>query len=244
MLEITNAEAISKWSYVARDQMESFGDTGDFVRQHLLNPALFELLGDVTGKTILDAGCGQGYLSRLLARQGAMVTSVEPATNFYNYAVEQEQSERLGITYVQADIAALPLPQASFDCVIANMVFMDIPDYQTAMRNCIAALKHHGHFIFSLLHPCFEESSSAWVKKGHVEVREYLQEYNVTQSFAYLFHRPLSSYINFLLAEGCTLQKLIEPQLSAELAPPGSAAERYVYVPGQILLHFRRGLTT
>jgi 2-polyprenyl-3-methyl-5-hydroxy-6-metoxy-1,4-benzoquinol methylase len=240
MQEITNAEAISKWSYVPREQMGNFGDRGDFVRQHLLNPALFELLGDVAGKTVLDVGCGQGYLSRLLAREGAMVTAVEPATNFYNYAVEQEQAERLGIIYVQADIAALPLPQASFDCVIANMVFMDIPDYQTAMRNCIAALKRHGHFIFSLLHPSFEESSSAWVKKGHVEVREYLQEYTSMQSFAYLFHRPLSAYINFLLAEGCTLQKLIEPQLGADLAPAGSIAERYVHVPGHIVLHFRR----
>jgi hypothetical protein len=49
MSEITNAEVISKWSHVPRDQVESFGDRGDFVRQHLLNPALFELLGDVAG---------------------------------------------------------------------------------------------------------------------------------------------------------------------------------------------------
>ena len=60
------------------------------------------------------------------------------------------------------------------------------------------------------------------------------------QNFAYLFHRPLSAYINFLLAEGCTLQKLIEPQLGVDLAPAGSIAERYVHVPGHIVLHFRR----
>ena len=38
----------------------------------LLNPALFQLLPDVKGKRVLDAGCGEGYLSRKLARLGAV----------------------------------------------------------------------------------------------------------------------------------------------------------------------------
>jgi len=72
MTEMTNQEVIDQWAD-AVDHIDDFGDEGDFARQHLLNPVIFALLGPVDGKRVLDAGCGQGYLSRLLAKQGAIV---------------------------------------------------------------------------------------------------------------------------------------------------------------------------
>jgi 2-polyprenyl-3-methyl-5-hydroxy-6-metoxy-1,4-benzoquinol methylase len=234
---ITNQQAVEAWSTAPRELAERFGDEGDFARQHLLNPALFALLGDVAGKHILDAGCGQGYLCRILARRGAIATGVEPVQQWYNYAVEREQQQPLGITYLQADISLLQGMQDSFDCVVANMVFMDIPDYKAAMHNCIVALKSGGSFIFSLLHPCFEEPASEWAKKSYVEVREYLQEYTVPQTYTYLFHRPLSAYINFIIEEGCILRKMLEPQLSEELARQDALAERSLHVPHFIVIH-------
>lgn len=234
---ITNQQAIAAWSTAPQGLPESFGDEGDFARQHLLNPALFSLLGDVAGKHILDAGCGQGYLCRLLARRGAIVTGVEPATQWYNYAVEREQQLPLGITYLQADLSLLQDMQDRFDCVVANMVFIDIPDYKAAMHNCIVALKSGGSFIFSLLHPCFEEPASQWVKKGYVEVREYLQEYTAPQNYAYLFHRPLSAYINLVIEEGCLLRKMIEPQLNADIVRQDALAERSLHVPQFVVIH-------
>lgn len=239
-LDITNQQAIAAWSTAPQELVESFGDEGDFARQHLLNPALFALLGDVAGKHILDAGCGQGYLCRLLAGRGAIVAGVEPAGPWYSYAVEREQQQPLGITYLQADVSLLQDMQDRFDCVVANMVFMDIPDYKAAMHNCVAALKSGGSFIFSLLHPCFEEPASEWAKKGYVEVREYLQEYTTPQSYAYLFHRPLSAYINFLIEEGCLLRKMLEPRLSEELAHQDALAERSLHVPQFVVIRAER----
>src|SRR5579884_2275481 len=132
MAEMSNSDVIKAWSNIPQDNIERHGDEGDFARKYLLNPILFSLLGDVTGKTILDAGCGQGYLCRLLARKGAIVTGIEPATPWYNYAQQREQAERLGIRYLQADLSKMKPIADSFDCVIANMVFMDIPDYLPA----------------------------------------------------------------------------------------------------------------
>ncbi len=235
MPEIINSEAIRAWA-VAAAHANDFGDEGDFARKHLLNPAIFGLLGEVQGKHILDAGCGQGYLCRLLAERGAFVTGIEPAQGWYNYAVEREQQEPLGISYLQADLSSCTSLPDTFDTVIANMVLMDIPNYHAAIRNCIAALKPGGSLIFSLLHPCFEEPGAEWARKGYVEVREYLHKQVKQQTFEYLFHRPLSSYLNLVLQGGCMLRQIIEPQLSQELAQQ-IGNDRDVHVPSFIVIH-------
>lgn len=61
-------------------------------------------LGDVEGRRVLDAGCGQGYFSRLLADRGATVVGVEPARALVDYAVETAAGRRQGIDYVAADL--------------------------------------------------------------------------------------------------------------------------------------------
>ncbi|HLZ61855.1 MAG TPA: class I SAM-dependent methyltransferase [Ktedonosporobacter sp.] len=238
MSDITNADVIKSWGGASREQAEQHGDEGDFARQFLLNPVLFRLAGEVAGKHILDAGCGQGYLCRLLAKKGAHVTGVEPAEGWFRYALEREQAEPSGIIYRQEDLSALQGLTNSFDCVISNMVFMDIPDYQSAIRNCIAALKPGGSFIFSITHPCFEEGASEWTKKGYVEVHEYSQEFAHTSSFGYWFHRPLSTYLNLVIRAGCTIQEMIEPRLNEEIVQRyGEQHARNVHVPQYVVVH-------
>ncbi len=138
MDDVDNRAVIAAWA-TATDHLADFGAEGDFTRQHLLNPAIFALLGPVEGHTILDAGCGQGYLCRLLAKRGALVTGVEPATPWYQAAVERERQEPLGITYLQADLSIMEALRP-FDAVIANMVLMDIPAYEAAIHRCVASL--------------------------------------------------------------------------------------------------------
>src|SRR5262249_5015707 len=109
MSHYTNRDVIEAWSaaWAEPGRADAWGEEGDFGRRHLLNPTLLRMLGDTQGHRVLAAGCGQGYLCRLLARLGAAVTGVEPAASFYRYAVERESKERLGISYVQADLCDL-----------------------------------------------------------------------------------------------------------------------------------------
>lgn len=235
MSDISNEETIKAWSQVPVELVENFGDEGDATRKYLLNPTIFALLGDVSGRTILDAGCGQGYLCRLLAQRGAVVTGVEPAEAWYAYAQQRERADLLGIRYVQADLSTWSAQTEVFDVVIANMVFMDIPEYEPALRNCVRALKKGGKLIFSLLHPCFEESGSMWASKGFVEVRDYFRERPVKQSYGHFVHRPLGTYFNSVMQAGCVIQQVIEPQLDEAIAKH-LQAERYVHVPGYIVI--------
>src|SRR5690349_11351644 len=113
----SNDEVIAAWASAA-GEAANFGEEGDFGRKHLLNPTIFALLGDVTGRRILDAGCGQGYLSRMLARRGAIVSGVEPAEGWFHYSLARETVEPLGITYLQRDLSALTGLEHRFDAVV------------------------------------------------------------------------------------------------------------------------------
>jgi 2-polyprenyl-3-methyl-5-hydroxy-6-metoxy-1,4-benzoquinol methylase len=236
---MNNDEVIEMWSQIPVT-IRNYGEEGDFTRQHLLNPAIFRCLGTLTNNRILDAGCGEGYLSRMMARRGAKVTGLEPATGLFQWAKQRESDTPLGITYLQEDLSSPVTRLEDFDAVVTNMVLMDIPHWKEALRTCVAALRPGGKLIISLVHPCFEEPTPLWGEKGHVEVYEYLQEYHWHQNFAPLFHRPLSTYINQIIAEGCTLQRLIEPQLSPELATDSPSHQRMMRVPRVLVIDARK----
>lgn len=242
MTNPTNEDAIQAWN-AAGAHVNDFGPEGDVPRQLLLNPAIFAQLGDVAGRRILDAGCGQGYLARLLARRGARVTGVELATTWLAAARAHEQAEPLGITYVQADLAAFDpadhgLPP--FDAVVANMVLIDIPDDVPAIHRCLAALKPGGSFVFTLAHPCFEDTADDWARDGALTVRAYLADYAIAQTFGQRFHRPLSHYLNATIAAGGVLRAIVEPRLDDAWAAHGPWYARNTRVPSYLVVHATR----
>ena len=59
------------WNRVAHDWDRQVGDSGDKNRRLNSDPVLWSFMGDVRGRSVLDAGCGTGYLSRQLHERGA-----------------------------------------------------------------------------------------------------------------------------------------------------------------------------
>ena len=74
MTRWTNEAAIEQWATMPPGVLAEMADDGDFSKRHLVNPVLLRMLGDASGRRVLDAGCGNGYFSRMLARRGASVT--------------------------------------------------------------------------------------------------------------------------------------------------------------------------
>ncbi|WEB44862.1 class I SAM-dependent methyltransferase [Streptomyces yunnanensis] len=85
----TNDAAIQQWNRIPREALEAMEPDGDFAERHLINPVPLHMLGDVRGRRVLDAGCGHGYFSRMLAARGTHVTGVEPTDGMFSYAREK-----------------------------------------------------------------------------------------------------------------------------------------------------------
>ncbi|MER0244164.1 class I SAM-dependent methyltransferase [Streptomyces sp. HSW2009] len=231
----TNRAAIDQWNTYPRAAMEAMEPEGDFAKRHLLNPVLFRLLGDVRGRRVLDAGCGQGYFSRLLADRGAHVTAVEPARALLDYAREKEAERRQGIRYVHAELGQPLAMEGEFDAVVCSMVLGTVPDWKPALRSCVRALRPGGLLVISLNHPAFEQLLSTWRTHGAYRIHRYLEEYEIPQTHAPDYHRPLSTYLNELAGLGCRLRELAEPGLSAAAArdaePTTPGIESYTQLP-------------
>src|SRR5215468_2298749 len=86
----------------------------------LNNPAFLALIGDLRGRDVLDAGCGEGYNTRLLARAGARMSGVDISERMIALAVEEERRAPLGIHYHCTPYTRLdPFAAGTFDAVVS-----------------------------------------------------------------------------------------------------------------------------
>jgi SAM-dependent methyltransferase len=114
-------------------------------------PAMLELAGDVTGRRILDAGCGSGPLFSELRDRGAIVTGVDASAGMLEQA-----RQRLG---ADADLRVvdlagpLPFPNEAFDDVIASLVLHYLEDWGPTLAELRRVLRPGGRLLISVHHP-------------------------------------------------------------------------------------------
>jgi 2-polyprenyl-3-methyl-5-hydroxy-6-metoxy-1,4-benzoquinol methylase len=235
--EWSNEEAIARWAEFPRDVLAEMDADGDFAKHHLLNALLLRMLGDVAGRRVMDAGSGNGYLSRKLSDLGADVVGIEPAEAMIAYARDAETQRQHGIRYVQADLVELPDLGEPFDVVVSNVVLCGIPNWKAAMRGCVESLRPGGTFVFSVVHPAFEGLWSTWLEHGHYRLDRYLENYVIPSTYAPNFHRPLSAYLTELASLGARIVEVAEPGLDPAVAAAGRPdLEAYVKLPNFLVV--------
>jgi ubiquinone/menaquinone biosynthesis C-methylase UbiE len=239
---ITNSEAIAAWSAMPAEVINAIDDHGDFVKRHLINDNIFEMLGPVEGRRVLDAGCGQGYFSRLLAERGATVVGIEPADALVERARQIEAKRRQGITFIQADLSDLPEVGQSFDAVVCSMVLLSIPRWQSAMAACARVLRPGGRLVLSISHPAFENLLTTWRRYGDYRLDRYLDCYELPGTYATDFHRPLSAYLNEVIGLGCRILEIREPGMDPQVARDSGieGIESHVALPAFLIIAAER----
>ena len=251
-------EDIQAWEGMARWWDEKIGDNGDLWHRALIDPPLLKLLGSVKGRRVLDIACGNGYLSRRLARQGALVTAIDASATIIAIAQEYEVEEPLGITYYNRDAACLDiLEDESFDIALCNMGLMSVRDTERAIHETARVLKPKGRFIASISHPCFDPIESAlwvierayptttvWRKIGRY--REVFSGWvlwrtgkdGVTKTREY--HRPLSWYFRALKSAGFVVTALEEPDPTEEFLEKDDQGQWIAQIPMHCVIEARK----
>lgn len=133
---------------------------GDFLGRI---PAL-ALLNAKRNEVVVDAGSGEGFLTRKIAESGARVFGVDRSPEMYQKAVERERMEgSLGITYRVGDIAVyLPFTDEFADAVFCCAVLIhDSPEEcESFFKEANRILKPGGRMVLSIMHPALFQPGS------------------------------------------------------------------------------------
>ena len=142
-------------------------------RKHIEQHTLFETLGRVRGRTVLDLACGEGFYTRLLKIAGAAeVTGVDISERMIRLATEQERNKPLGCQYVCSD-AADYRPGGTVDLVVAMYLlhYAGTPEkLLRILRVCHSALRPNGRLVGfndNVMNP--PRGSVSWSKYGIVK---------------------------------------------------------------------------
>jgi SAM-dependent methyltransferase len=213
-------------------------------RQHILLPAVRELCGAISGRRILDIGCGEGQLCRLLRDLGAEVTGIDAAPSMIEAARAEEEHRRRTIVYEVRD-ASGPHSGGPFDIITAVLLLHMLEDPGAVVKAAARALRRRGHFVAAILHPAFDGVGEGWVldQDGDVQwsVDRYVEEIRgVSPLGVSSFHRPLSYYFGLGFEAGLQVDGFLEPiapaWISKQLRPEARAR-----VPALAVIRFRKG---
>jgi SAM-dependent methyltransferase len=254
---ITDRDVRQGWDDVASWWVGRYSEKGDINREWVIDPALLRMAGDVRNLRVLDAGCGGGYLSRILAKQGAHVTGVDLSPKLLAEAKAQETRAPLGIRFLRRDLARLTsIADESFDLVVANVVLQDVRRLDEAVNEIARVLKPRGRFLFSITHPSFDIPPAHWVREPEdterpeerpfMAVDHYFDRVSLSWAPHGLppvvgFHRPLRDFTDAVFKAGLVIHRLEEP-----LPLPEALRTRYrqfadqVRVPNFLIVEARK----
>ncbi len=119
-------------------------------RYHIEQYTLVQLLGDLSGKSVLDLACGDGHYTRMLKALGAEhVVGADLSKGMIELAEKAESENPMGIEYRVSDARALPY-EGEFDLVVAVYLLNYSSTRQDLFEMCRAIsryLKPGGRFI-------------------------------------------------------------------------------------------------
>ncbi len=129
------------------------------VQKDTLSKAILKSLAAFKPTSILDAGCGPGWLCGTLGLVYRHVFGCDSSPHFVDYAKHHFPE----IDFQTADLTGpLPYPSETFDTVILNMAAPDISDLDAMYKNLFAVAKPGGRLIVTIPNPYYTFPAAVW----------------------------------------------------------------------------------
>lgn len=180
-------------------------------------PAIRALLPDLSGKRVVDLGCGFGWFSRFARETGAAhVLGLDLSEKMIARA--RADTSDPAIEYKIADLDELDLPEQGFDFAYSSLAFHYVEDFARLVATIHRALAPGAHFVFTIEHPIYMASSNPGWRLENGErtwpVDHYSEEGPRTTDWlakgVIKHHRTIGTTLNTLISAGFAIRHIQE----------------------------------
>ena len=194
----------------------------EFSEAPVVRDAAVRLLGAGSGR-LIDVACGVGSHDPAFAELGWDVTGVDESAEQLRYARER------GVAVVEADAAALPFDDESFDAAICIWLHMDADDFAAVLREIGRVLRPDAPLVYIGGHPCFVGPHARFIRAwglpelhpGYDTPGRYHEAPGINpeglRAKVGAVHLPLQDFLGAFLDAGFSLERFEE--LSIDLYP-------------------------
>ena len=212
-------------------------------------PALFMLSPHLSGKRVLDLGCGYGENCAEFSMRGAKnVIGIDISQKMLDVA----KKENPDIEFICMDMNDLSSLEGEYDIVFSSLAIHYIQDLKTLALSVYKLLNNGGYFIFSQEHPLTTAPvyGASWEKGTDGTILHYrLTDYTrngerKTRWFidnVIKYHRTFSDLLNTLIECGFIIEKLMEPIPSEETIKRLPDYEKDLHKPNFLLVKAKKG---
>jgi SAM-dependent methyltransferase len=184
------------------------------------------VLGDVSGKDILELGCGAAQWSIFLARRGARPVGLDNSARQLAHARRLMAQAGVEFPLVHASAEAAPLASESFDILFCDHGGMSFADPRRTLPEAARLLRPGGLLAFNMSSPlffiCWDENGQF----GKVLQRDYFGLGRWEENDEVEYQLTYGDWIRLFRQNGFLVEDLIE------LCPPEGSTTTYTwYVP-------------
>ncbi|MEO8580438.1 MAG: class I SAM-dependent methyltransferase [Gemmatimonadales bacterium] len=213
---LSDARIVDSWRKNASPWTAAVRESQIASRVLVTNQAIVDAVLSRAPRTVLDIGCGEGWLTRALAEQGVTTIGVDVVPAL----VEQARRAGAGDFRVASyeDIAAGELP-VTVDVAVANFSLIGKESVEGVVRRAPALLNAGGSFVIQTLHPvasCGDETYADGWRKG--SWAGFSEEFSDPAPW---YFRTMESWVKLLTENGFDILETREP-LRPDTGQPAS----------------------
>jgi predicted TPR repeat methyltransferase len=217
------AAIVAEWDALAPIRLRQITSGADISYREVIAPSILALASKEAPGIGLDAGCGIGYFTDLLAEKVGEVIGVDPSIE--SIAIARAHYGKRAAFHVATLEDYSAQNTCSADLVVTNMVLMDVVDLDSFLGAAYRVLRPGGALAFSTTHPCFWPSYYGY---AHEPWYRYNQQLIVESPFRITaqpdcpllsthVHRPLNAYVQAFRKSLLSIEILSEPMPSADV---------------------------
>lgn len=210
----TSKAIAQEWDDISEVRWRQIESGSDHSATKVLAPAVLRLLKRTS--SVLDVGCGTGWLTARMARQAQMLVGIDISGESINLARRKVENRK--ISFINASVGCYARTEREcFSAAVANMTLGTVPKLSPALKAIHRVLRPDGLLIATIPHPCFWPYYWGYAEAGWFD---YGVETAIRAPFRIgaegtsikttHIHRPLGKYLTAFREAGFELDRFEE----------------------------------